>query len=93
MVPCHPRCSGRLKALPRILDRFNPFAASLLLGAVWGIWHLPSLFVSGLPQAGMQIPVFLLAAYGPRFSRAAKVQIYRRAAAIAGAGVPGCAPL
>ena len=29
---------------------------------VWGIWHLPSFFVSGLPQAGLQIPVFLLGA-------------------------------
>ena len=49
-------------ALPRLLRRFNPFIASLLLGAVWGIWHLPSFFVSGLPQAGLQIPVFLLGA-------------------------------
>ena len=49
-------------ALPRLLRRFNPFIASLLLGAVWGIWHLPSFFVSGLPQAGLQIPLFLLGA-------------------------------
>ncbi len=49
-------------ALPRLLARFSPIAASLLLGAVWGIWHLPSFFVSGLPQAGLQIPVFLLGA-------------------------------
>jgi len=49
-------------ALPRLLERFSPIVASLLLGAVWGIWHLPSFFVSGLPQAGLQIPVFLLGA-------------------------------
>jgi membrane protease YdiL (CAAX protease family) len=49
-------------ALPRLLARMSPIAASLLLGAVWGIWHLPSFFVSGLPQAGLQIPVFLLGA-------------------------------
>jgi hypothetical protein len=49
-------------ALPRLLRRFSPIVASLLLGAVWGIWHLPSFFVSGLPQAGLQIPVFLLGA-------------------------------
>ena len=49
-------------ALPRLLERFSPIVASLLLGAVWGIWHLPSFFVSGLPQAGLQIPVFLVGA-------------------------------
>jgi membrane protease YdiL (CAAX protease family) len=49
-------------ALPRLLARMSPLAASLLLGAVWGIWHLPSFFVSGLPQAGLAIPVFLLGA-------------------------------
>jgi membrane protease YdiL (CAAX protease family) len=49
-------------ALPRLLARMSPLAASLLLGAVWGIWHLPSFFVGGLPQAGLAIPVFLLGA-------------------------------
>jgi membrane protease YdiL (CAAX protease family) len=49
-------------ALPRLLERMSPIAASLLLGAVWGVWHLPSFFVSGLPQAGLAIPVFLLGA-------------------------------
>jgi membrane protease YdiL (CAAX protease family) len=49
-------------ALPRLLRRMSPLAASLLLGAVWGLWHLPSFFVSGLPQAGLAIPVFLLGA-------------------------------
>jgi membrane protease YdiL (CAAX protease family) len=33
-------------ALPRLLGRFSPLAASVLLGAVWAAWHLPVL-VSG----------------------------------------------
>jgi membrane protease YdiL (CAAX protease family) len=49
-------------ALPRLLQRFTPLVASLLLGAIWGIWHLPAFFVSGLPQAGVSIPVFLFGA-------------------------------
>lgn len=49
-------------ALPRLLQRFNPFVASLSLGAIWGIWHLPSFFVSTLPQGSLEIPIFLFAA-------------------------------
>ena len=30
-------------ALPRLLDRMSPFAASVLLGAIWALWHLPLL--------------------------------------------------
>ncbi len=47
-------------ALPRLLNRFNPFTASLVLGAIWGVWHLPSFFVGGMEQAGMSLPLFLL---------------------------------
>ena len=46
-------------ALPRLLQRFNPFIASLILGLIWGVWHLPSFFLSGLPQASLALPVFL----------------------------------
>ena len=31
-------------ALPRMQDRFGPLKASLVLGLIWGVWHLP-LFV------------------------------------------------
>ncbi len=46
-------------ALPRLLRRFSPLVASLILGAIWGVWHVPSFFVSGLPQANDALPVFL----------------------------------
>jgi len=46
-------------ALPRLLKRFNTFTASLILGAIWGVWHLPSFFVSGMVQAGISLPLFL----------------------------------
>jgi membrane protease YdiL (CAAX protease family) len=47
-------------ALPRLLQRFSPFKASLILGVIWGIWHLPSFYVSAMVQAGLSLPLFLL---------------------------------
>ena len=47
-------------ALPRLLKIFNPFTASLILGAIWDVWHLPSFFLGGMVQAGMSLPLFLL---------------------------------
>jgi len=47
-------------ALPRLLKRFNPFVASMILGVIWGVWHLPSFFVGGMVQAGLSLPLFLL---------------------------------
>lgn len=31
-------------ALPRLQSSLGPLAASLIIGAIWGIWHLPTLF-------------------------------------------------
>ena len=49
-------------AFPRLLQQFNPLVASLILGAIWGVWHLPAFFLSGLPQTNLAIPVFLFGA-------------------------------
>ena len=46
-------------ALPRLLKRFSPLIASLILGAIWGVWHLPSFYISSLVQSGLSLPVFL----------------------------------
>jgi membrane protease YdiL (CAAX protease family) len=47
-------------ALPRLLPRFGPWGASVILGVVWGLWHLPLFFMPGMPQHGMPIPAFVL---------------------------------
>ena len=31
-------------ALPKLQHKYGPLAASLVIGTVWGIWHLPSFF-------------------------------------------------
>ncbi len=45
-------------ALPRLLERLGPVPASLLLGLVWGLWHLPLLWTEG--RVLHQQPLWLL---------------------------------
>lgn len=37
-------------ALPRLLDKFSPLIASIFLGIIWGLWHLPLHFIPGTTQ-------------------------------------------
>jgi uncharacterized protein len=34
--------------------------ASLILGALWGLWHVPTLIVPGTPQYGLPMTAFVL---------------------------------
>ncbi|GAB3436022.1 type II CAAX endopeptidase family protein [Phycicoccus ginsengisoli] len=46
--------------LPRLQTRMRPLAASLVLGVVWGLWHLPLLNVPGEHDHGLPFAAFLL---------------------------------
>jgi membrane protease YdiL (CAAX protease family) len=46
-------------ALPRLQDRFGSLGASLILGPIWALWHLPMFFIEGSPQYSDNIPVSL----------------------------------
>lgn len=48
-------------ALPRMLDRFNPTTAAVLLGVIWAVWHLPAFLFSGMPQSSLPLGWFCLA--------------------------------
>jgi membrane protease YdiL (CAAX protease family) len=47
-------------ALPRLLEKNSPLVASLILGAVWGIWHLPLHFIPTTTQFVIPIWQYLL---------------------------------
>jgi CAAX protease family protein len=48
-------------ALPRLAARFGLARASLLLGFVWAVWHLPLFFVPDSSNDGESFPMFVLA--------------------------------
>ncbi len=48
-------------ALPRLLVRWSPLVASLILGVIWGVWHLPAFFIAGLPQKSLTFFALLVA--------------------------------
>jgi uncharacterized protein len=40
-------------ALPRMQERLGPLPGSLLLGVLWGLWHLPLFFIPGYNGSGV----------------------------------------
>ncbi len=50
-------------ALPRLQESMSPFRASLIIGALWGAWHLPVL----IGRDVISIVVFVLLAFGLSF--------------------------
>lgn len=49
-------------ALPLLQQRLTPILAGVILGAIWGIWHLPAFFLSGVPQGGWTFLPFFIGA-------------------------------
>jgi hypothetical protein len=46
-------------ALPRLLTRHNALVASLVLGTLWGLWHLPLVWTEGATMYQQPIWLFL----------------------------------
>ncbi len=47
-------------ALPRLADRFGLGPASIVLGSIWALWHLPLFFVPVGDTFGQSFPLYLL---------------------------------
>jgi membrane protease YdiL (CAAX protease family) len=47
-------------ALPLLQRKFAPFWAGLILGGIWGVWHIPSFLIGGTPQSAWSFgPYFI----------------------------------
>jgi len=47
-------------ALPLLQRRMAPIWAGLVLGSIWGLWHLPAFFLSGTPQSAWGLTPFII---------------------------------
>jgi len=47
-------------ALPRLLTRYNALVASLVLGVIWGLWHLPLVWTEGATLYQQPVWLFLV---------------------------------
>ncbi|KAA3637987.1 MAG: CPBP family intramembrane metalloprotease [Proteobacteria bacterium] len=45
-------------ALPLLQRKLAPFWAGLILGVIWGFWHLPAFLLSGAPQSAWTFTPF-----------------------------------
>ena len=63
--------------LPRLQVRMRPLSASLLLGLVWGLWHLPLLHVPGESDEGLPLVGFLVLITGTSVLMSALVNAAR----------------
>ncbi|MCK4787557.1 MAG: CPBP family intramembrane metalloprotease [Desulfobacteraceae bacterium] len=54
-------------ALPRLQSKYNAFTASLILGVLWAVWHVPLWFLPGSPQSTMPFWLFFIALVALRF--------------------------
>ena len=46
-------------ALPKLLERFSPLTASVILGALWGLWHIPALLMSSWEGSSQGLLLFV----------------------------------
>lgn len=51
-------------ALPNLQIQFHPILASVILGILWGLWHLPWFWIKGSVQQSMSVQFFILATVG-----------------------------
>ena len=51
-------------ALEPLQRRWNPLIASLILGLIWGCWHIPLFFIESTGQYHMSLWIFMLVAPG-----------------------------
>jgi uncharacterized protein len=46
--------------LPRLLERYTPLTASLIVGVLWGLWHLSVFLTPAFPYSERSFPLFMI---------------------------------
>ena len=49
-------------AMPRLQARYNAVVSSLIIGLLWGIWHIPLFFIEGTAQSRLGLEAGLITA-------------------------------
>lgn len=60
--PLGEELGWRGTALPLMQERWNVITASLVLGVIWGLYHVPTFILPGLPQNNVPVLAFMLGA-------------------------------
>ena len=47
-------------ALPELQKRYSALWSSIILGFIWGIWHIPAFYISALSQSSFSLPIFII---------------------------------
>ena len=47
-------------AQPQLETRYSPLVAAIILGVMWGFWHLPNFFIPSLPHFEIPLPAFVI---------------------------------
>lgn len=68
IAPIGEEIGWRGFALPRMQERYGRLPAALLLGALWGLWHLMMYLMVGLPSSVLVASILFLIPGGVLFS-------------------------
>jgi len=47
-------------AQPQLEKSYSPLLAAVILGVLWGFWHLPNFFIPSLPHYEIPLPAFMI---------------------------------
>ena len=47
-------------ALPHLQRKHNALWSGIILGLIWGVWHLHAFYIAALAQSSLSLPIFII---------------------------------